>query len=262
MQLDYIGLQAQLPVVNPAPPQQIMSFEPGLTLHWQLDGEVDTRKNVDVYGIDLFDHIESGKFVEIKELAGKRLICYFSAGSYEDWREDAAKFPADTLIEPLTNWPGEQWVDFRRQEIRDIMAARMDLAAANGCDAVEPDNVDGYLNIQSIDITPQDQIDYLLWLADYAHSKNLSIGLKNALDLIEPASLHTVFDWALVETCYPYRLCNLLQPFINQGKAVFIAEYGRRNLPWKCSDAIENNFYLVFYNRALDGAFRYACLGE
>lgn len=40
--------------------------------------------------------------------SGYRTICYFSAGSYEDWRPDANEFRNDTDIgSPLKGWEGE-----------------------------------------------------------------------------------------------------------------------------------------------------------
>ncbi|MEP6464327.1 MAG: endo alpha-1,4 polygalactosaminidase [Frankiaceae bacterium] len=37
---------------------------------------------------------------------------YFSAGTWEDWRNDEGKFPAS--VKGKTNgWPGEKWLDIR-----------------------------------------------------------------------------------------------------------------------------------------------------
>jgi hypothetical protein len=49
------------------------------------------------------------------------------------------------------------------------------------------------------------------------------VGLKNDLDQI--GDLVGDFDWALNEQCYEYSECDLLQPFINAGKAAFGVEY-------------------------------------
>ena len=44
---------------------------------------------------------------------GGHAICYVSAGSWENWRGDAASFPAS--VKGKTNgWPGERWLDIRR----------------------------------------------------------------------------------------------------------------------------------------------------
>ena len=61
----------------------------------------------------------------------------------------------------------------------------VDLAVEKGCDAVEPDNVDAFLNRSGFEITADDQVVYLRWLADEAHARGLSIGLKNAVALVD-----------------------------------------------------------------------------
>ena len=70
-----------------------------------------------------------------------------SAGSWEDWRSDASDFPDDVKGNGLSGWPGEKWLDVRQLSVLSpIMAARMDIAVAKGCDGVDPDNMDGYTN--------------------------------------------------------------------------------------------------------------------
>ena len=66
-----------------------------------------------------------------------------------------------------------------------MIASRLDIAAARGCDGVEPDNVDGYDNDSGFELTRADQIDFNRFLATEAHQRGLSVGLKNALDLVE-----------------------------------------------------------------------------
>ncbi len=39
----------------------------------------------------------------------------FSAGTKEDWREDADDFPEEALGEPLGDWEGEVWVDVNNE---------------------------------------------------------------------------------------------------------------------------------------------------
>ncbi|MBL4686229.1 MAG: endo alpha-1,4 polygalactosaminidase [Nannocystaceae bacterium] len=200
--------------------------QPGVTWQWQLTGAIDTSLNVDVYDIDLFD--VGIDLIQQLHTDGRIVICYFSAGSYEEWRTDADQFPDTALGDPLDNWPGERWPDHRSPEVREIMAARLDLAVEKGCDAVEPDNVDGYANPNGVGLTGEDQLDYNRWLAQEAHSRGLSVGLKNDLDQLE--ALAGDFDWALNEECMQFEECALLQaPFIAAGKAVFHVEYVDEN---------------------------------
>ena len=195
--------------------------EPGTSWQWQLIGTVDTSFDVEVYGIDLFD-VPQGTIDEL-HAAGRIVICYFSAGSYEQWREDADAFPAPAIGDPLDGWPGEAWLDHRDPTIRTIMQARLDLAVDKNCDAVEPDNVDGYTNPTGFDLSADDQLDYNRFLATEAHARGLSIGLKNDVDQV--GELVDDFDWALNEECVNYRECGTKSPFIQQGKAVFHVEY-------------------------------------
>ena len=53
-----------------------------VTWQWQLDGVVNEDYDVDLYDIDLFD--SSLELIQRLQTSGKKVICYFSAGSYED----------------------------------------------------------------------------------------------------------------------------------------------------------------------------------
>lgn len=175
-----------------------------------------------MYDIDLFDASKE----DIKELQRKeiKVICYFSAGSYEDWRADEAEFPQEVLGNTLEGWEDEKWLDVSRIDLlAPIMRKRFDLAVEKGCDGVEPDNVDGYLNDNGFSLTAQAQLAYNKWLADEAHKRKLSIGLKNDLDQIPELVDH--FDFAVNEQCFEYDECERVLPFIENEKAVFGVEY-------------------------------------
>ena len=104
------------------------------------------------------------------------------------------------------------------------MEARLDLCRDKGFDGVEADNVDGYVNNTGFPLTAEDQLIFNTFLADAAHARGLSIGLKN--DVEQAAVLEPLFDWAINEECVRFRECELLLPFIEAGKAVFHVEYG------------------------------------
>ncbi len=193
----------------------------GTTWQWQLTGEIDTSLDVQVYDIDLFDAPQAT--IDALHADGRIVICYFSAGSYEEWRDDADAFPPAAIGEPLDGWPGEAWVDHRDEGVRAVMQARLDLAVDKACDAVEPDNVDGYTNATGFDLAGEDQLDYNRWLAEQAHGRGLSVGLKNDVDQVD--DLVDAFDWALNEECVAYEECETTSPFIDAGKAVFHVEY-------------------------------------
>src|SRR5688572_24896867 len=61
---------------------------------------------IGVYEIDLFD---SDQFtIDALHAAAGYVICYFSAGSFEDWRTDVAQFPQDVIGRDYQGWPGER----------------------------------------------------------------------------------------------------------------------------------------------------------
>jgi hypothetical protein len=91
-----------------------------------------------VWDIDLFDNPTST--MKGLKAAGKIVICYFSAGTAEDWRDDYRDFAATDLGKVLPEWPNEKWIQTGSQSIRNIMAKRIKLAADKGCDAIDPDN--------------------------------------------------------------------------------------------------------------------------
>jgi endo-alpha-1,4-polygalactosaminidase (GH114 family) len=253
-----------MPAPEPAPqpdpmpepePQGVWSPAPGTSWQWQLTERIDTSLDVAMYDVDLFDTPE--QTIQALQADGKAVVCYFSAGSHEDWRSDADQFPREAIGNPLGGWPGERWIDVRNAQIRRVMQARLDLAAQKGCDAVEPDNTDGYENNDGLGLRSQDALDYLRWLAAEAHARDLSIGMKNSLDHVE--ALVDLFDWALNEECMQWNECHRLNAFIQAGKAVFHVEYGGANLAGRvCPQANAMNFDTLIKTYDLD-AWRVAC---
>ncbi|MCH8088308.1 MAG: endo alpha-1,4 polygalactosaminidase, partial [Chloroflexi bacterium] len=195
----------------------------GTTWQWQLDDPpVDQSLDVDMYDIDLFDN--DGATVASLQAEGRKVICYMNAGGWENWRPDAERFASELIGVNLDDWEGERWLDISRIDILGpIMEARMDMCRAKGFDGIEPDNVDGFLNDTGFPLTYEDQLRYNIWLAERAHERGLSIGLKNDMEQIP--DLLPYFDWALNEQCFEYDECETLSPFIDAGKAVFNVEY-------------------------------------
>jgi hypothetical protein len=190
----------------------------------QLQGKVDLSVSASVYDVDGAD-TPASKVSRIHERGG-RAVCYFSAGSYEKWREDRGRFPERVLGRPLEGWPGERWLDVREREVLlPIMRDRMKRCARKGFDAVDADNVDGYQNRTGFPLSGRDQLRYNRALAREAHALGLAIGLKN--DLGQVPQLVGDYDFAVNEQCFEYDECGRLRPFIRAGKAVFNVEYGR-----------------------------------
>lgn len=194
----------------------------GATWQIQLSGDVtDFTYNAEVFDIDLFDN--SAATISTLHANNKKVICYFSAGSYEDWRPDAASFQAADKGSAMDGWPGEWWLNTNTANVRSIMTTRIELAKTKGCDGVDPDNVDGYTNSNGVGLTQDDAVNYLTFLAGAAHSRGLSIGLKNAGGIV--AQTLSIMDWEVNEQCVQYTECDLFQPFIDAGKPVFHIEY-------------------------------------
>jgi len=224
----------------------------GQSYHLQLQGRINENLPVDVYVFDLEDNASSGVIDRLKN-KGKTVICYFSAGTFEDWRSDKGRWNSSDMGNKLGEWPGERWADVRSENVRNIMRSRMDRAKAAGCHGVDPDNLDGYSNNNGLGLTADDQLNYLSFLADYAHSIGLKIGLKNTVGLINRANLASQFDFTVNEQCFQYNECSVLSNFINQNKPVFIIEYNQSNRAAKCSDATNRNFSLRFADLSLNG---------
>ncbi|WP_456451997.1 endo alpha-1,4 polygalactosaminidase [Hydrogenimonas sp.] len=238
-----------------------MELNVSTTWQWQLTGTFNTSYDVDLYDIDLFDTDKTT--IDTLHEKGRIVVCYFSAGSYEEWRPDAGEFPVRVLGNALDGWPGERWLDVRDEEVRAIMKARLDLAQEKGCDGVEPDNVDGYANDTGFALTYDDQLDFNRFLAAEAHARGLLVGLKNDLEQVN--DLLEDFDFALNEECHAYDECDLLVPFVEAGKPVFNAEYDRKYVDnvlardALCEDARRRNFRTLILPPTLDGSYRYSC---
>ncbi|MFD0268352.1 endo alpha-1,4 polygalactosaminidase [Streptomyces sp. NPDC127106] len=194
---------------------------PGTGWQWQLSGKLDTSVKAPVYDVDGFT--TTAEQVETLKKAGRRTICYVSTGAWEDFRPDAAAFPAE-LLGKGNGWEGERWLDIRRRaELEPLMAKRFDMCRDKGFDAVEPDNMDGYTNDSGFPLTAEDQLLYNRLIARLAHDRGLAVGLKNDLEQIP--QLVGDFDFAVNEQCAQYEECEELVPFIKAGKAVFHVEY-------------------------------------
>lgn len=208
--------------------------------------------------LDLFE--TEARVVAQLNSRGIRTVCYMSAGSWEEWREDARLFPPEVIGNAYEGWPGERWLDIRRIDLlAPLLGHRMDLCKAKGFDALEPDNIDGYTNDTGFPLSAGDQIRFNKWLASEAHKRGLSVGLKNDPD--QAAELAGDFDWALTEDCFAEGWCEQMLPFIRQGKAVFATEYTDMDMTRSkfCGQAKDLGINAILKTRELD-AWSRPCL--
>ncbi len=224
---------------------------PGLTWQWQIgDNEIDETVAAQVYDIDL--DVDQA-VIDRLHAAGRRVICYISVGSWEDWRQDADLFPEAVLGRDYEGWPGERWLDIRRLDLlAPILRARFDRCAAKGFDAIEPDNIDIHGNSTGFPLTYADQLAYARWLVDEAHARGLAIGLKNAPDMV--ADTVHLFDFAITEDAFYYGWIQQMLPFLAENKPVFAAEYTDTGVDFAaaCTWGRAHNVQFILKNRNLD----------
>ncbi len=207
-----------------------------------------------MFDIDLFD-VDASVVATLHRKSAK-VICNVSAGSWEDWRSDAASFPASVLGNTQGS-SGERWLDIRATDVLGpIMKARLDICHSKGFDGVGLDNVDGYANATGFPLTAADQLAYNRFLASEAHAPRAFCRTRE-----RPRSrwtiCSTIFDWILDEQCFEYNECNLVQPFVDAGKAVFQVEFNLETSVF-CPQANALNFNSMKKNVSLDAA-RWPC---
>lgn len=194
------------------------------TWHVDIEPPINPAIDAEVFDVDLFG--STAEVISDLHTRGKRVICYFSAGTYENWRPDAASYPESVLGNPMDEWPGERWVDIRSNALSTVLLQRLDMARAKGCDGVDPDNVDAWDgNNPGFALSAANELDFLRFLSNAAHSRGLLIGLKNNVNQVR--TLVGDFDFAVNEECASPSIgeCNLLSPFIAAGKPVFNIQY-------------------------------------
>ncbi|KAH8591154.1 glycoside hydrolase superfamily, partial [Bisporella sp. PMI_857] len=234
-------------------------WKPTAGTTWQIEllyALNDTSANVSVYDIDLFDNPTTT--IDTLHSQGRRVVCYFSAGSYEDKRPDSQNFTSKDKGKELDGWPGEYWLNTSSSNVREIMRSRIALAKTKGCDGVDPDNIDGYNNENGLGLTSEGAIDFLTFLAAEAHGRGLAIGLKNGGALVN--TVLGIMEWEVNEQCSQYEECDKFRPFVEANKPVFHIEYpGEKDAGAEkvtaqsvCGDAEAKGFSTVLKRLNLD----------
>jgi hypothetical protein len=191
---------------------------------WQLQGQLDPSIAASVYDVDGFG--TSAGEVRALHRRGREVVCYLDVGSWESFRPDAGRFPRSVIGRRYEGFPDERWLDISRFGLFAApLRARIEMCARKGFDAVEPDNLNGWEpeNHTGFAITRSEQLRFNRWIARRVHAQGMAVALKN--DGRQVRQLVGVFDFAIVEQCFQYRECGYYVPFVNDGKAVFEAEY-------------------------------------
>jgi Glycoside-hydrolase family GH114 len=179
---------------------------------------------------------ENGAAVAAIHAKGAKAICYIDAGGAESFRPDFPQYDAFNTScggclfgKPISGFRNEFWLNInndrgQRDFILGRIGARLDHCVADGFDGVEMDVVDAWSNRTGLTITADTQLLFNSALANLAHSKGLTVALKN--DVEQVPDLAPYFDYAINEQCQQYSECGTYTTnFVNAGKAVFQVEY-------------------------------------
>lgn len=187
----------------------------------QLQGDLEVIAGVSVYAVDADVSPNSLKSAQSR---GAKVMCYISAGSVENWRDDFERFPESVIGNAYDGWPGEWWLDIRQlKTIAPIMRKRIKKCKDRGFDVLDADNINGFENDTGFELTRGDSVRYIRWLASEAHRQGLSFSLKNGEALI--GEVADVVDMMQSESCYLYDNCERVSAMTDLGKPVFAVEY-------------------------------------
>ncbi|CAN0440151.1 unnamed protein product, partial [Pylaiella littoralis] len=209
----------------------------GLTWDWQIDGAPipgadgeGSLHDVELYDID---YSYSSAVIADLQSKGKKVMCYISAGTSEDFRDDINLFPAEVKGGIVTfgegdTFPDEAWLDLRRLDlVAPIMLERMDIMKAKGCDAVEWDNADLPVHTLGLSgdgrISLSVQIAYNAWMAAQTHARGMGVAMKNNN---EAAAFHVDdYDMVVNEECWINGNCVNYWPWAKARKPILNTEY-------------------------------------
>jgi len=197
----------------------------GDSFEWRLDSiglnEVN-EYNCKIIDIDAFS--ASRQLVDAFHARGIKVIAYISVGTIENYRPDIALLPPEIIGNIYPAWPDERFLNIREiEKIKPFITSRFDMIKQKGFDGIEPDNMDGYEEVNGFDLTISDTKLFCEWIIEEAHNRRLSIGQKNTDELVP--LLYKKFDWALTEDVFNTNTQNNFSQYISVGKPVFSAEY-------------------------------------
>jgi hypothetical protein len=200
-------------------------------------------------------NLQSAATIKQQKAQGKKVICYISAGSIENWRSDAKE--AMSTVSLGKKYKGfeatEQWVNLLEwQTAKPIMESRINQAASKGCDGVEFDNIDCHdhgpqcVPGASKEQLRKKQVEYIRWLSQRARSKGLAVGLKNVNGIVDQVVQYGDFA---IEEANPASEFAKFGKFIAQNKAVLSVHYHDHGGKI-CALAKQNNMLTKYKSRS------------
>jgi hypothetical protein len=227
------------PSPTPSPTSGWKSLSPKTSWQWQLTGTVnetvlDGVSGPKMYDIDMFN--ASAALISRLKAKGIYVVCYVESGDWAKGRPDAGDYAPAILGRAIGGFPDEKFVNVNALDgpvgptgktLRQIMAARLDLAKSKGCDGIEPDLDDLHTYSTGFSISMDQMVAYNKAIIDMGHARGMSVGLKNGASggTFEKKMLSAGADWALNEECNQYSECSGYSQFIAAGKPVFQVEY-------------------------------------
>jgi len=119
-----------------------------------------------------------------------------------------------------------------RAPLADVVGAWIDSCAADGFDAVEPDNLDSYARSSGL-LAADDAAAFATLLTERAQAAGLAIAQKNGGDLA-PRGPSLGFDFAVVEECNRWSECDVYTEAY--GDAVLVIEYRAADFATGCAE--------------------------
>lgn len=227
-------------------------YVPAESARWlaRLDGPVDIEDDADFFYLDA----EQQAPEDLAELRrqGRHYLCYLSAGSFEDFRDDADQFPQSAIGNPLAAFPGERWLDVRDATVRQLMAARIERLAKLGCAGVPPSALTVHTADTGFVLTLGDALEYSRWVAERLHASGMSAGLIGPASLT--SELWAVFDFGLAIGCVEGTQCAEYEVLRQGGRPVFFVELGApEDAARLCNTAQQLGFYPLVTDAGFGG---------
>jgi hypothetical protein len=233
-------------------PTPTRPYVPAADVTWQakLTGAVDIAEDAQLFYLDAA--LQEPADLQTLHAEGRHYLCYLSAGSLENFRDDAQEFPEQVIGKPLANFPDERWLDVRAPVVRELMAERIEALARAGCDGVPPSSLAVHVADSGFELGVEDALDYARWFAERIHAAGMSAGLTG------PAELTTVlwptFDFGLAISCLEGTECTEFAVFEQAGRPVLHVELGDEDsAPQICKDAETLGFVPLVTSPSFNG---------